>query len=592
MQDSNSFYQERLTTLNRELSQLKKRLTLLGTIRLFIFIATVFCIYLFFNQTNLVIITSIIGVIIFLMVVKIHEDLKQKRRFTEKLITINQLEINVTQGNLDTLATGEEFIDQNHFYSFDIDLFGKGSFFQYCNRTITTQGKQLLAQWLTQNQIKNITQKQEAIQELAAQPKWRQEFSAKAMLLDVEFSTSKITHWIHHYKSDFSKTTKTLPKIFAIISLALFALTALKLVASTVLIIWFILGLVLSGFYLKKINKVYQIASKSKDTFKQYHQLLAQIETTSFKAQHLYEQQQLIKTDTQQASQIFLKFSKILDAFDQRNNLIMALLGNGLFLRDLQQVNRIEDWILKYHTKVEHWFKVVAYFDAQNSLANYAYNHSKTVYPQIKQEKNVLLQAEQLGHPLLKETQRISNNFSIDPQNFFIITGANMAGKSTFLRTVSLSIIMANMGLPVCAKKMIYKPIKLITSMRATDSLTDDTSYFFSELKRLKFIVDQIQEEQYFIILDEILKGTNSTDKAIGSKKFIEKLVSTNSTGIIATHDLSLCEIEATLPQVKNYYFDAEIVNNELYFDYRLKTGVCQNMNASFLLKKMQIIED
>ena len=149
---------------------------------------------------------------------------------------------------------------------------------------------------------------------------------------------------------------------------------------------------------------------------------------------------------------------------------------------------------------------------------------------------------------------------------------------------------MANVGLPVCASSSEYNPVKLITSMRTSDSLTDDSSYFFSELTRLKFIVDAIQKESYFIILDEILKGTNSTDKAIGSRKFVEKLVASKATGIIATHDLSLCEIEKELEEVKNYYFDAEIINDELHFDYTFKAGVCKNMNASFLLKKMEIV--
>ena len=165
-----------------------------------------------------------------------------------------------------------------------------------------------------------------------------------------------------------------------------------------------------------------------------------------------------------------------------------------------------------------------------------------------------------------------------------------MAGKSTFLRTVSLSIVMANCGLPVCAASFKYHPIKLITSMRTTDSLTEDESYFYSELKRLKFIVDEIAQEDYFIILDEILKGTNSKDKAIGSKKFVEKLTKSKSTGIIATHDVSLCELENEFSSIENYYFDAEITNNELHFDYTLKSGVCKNMNASFLLKKMEIV--
>ena len=149
---------------------------------------------------------------------------------------------------------------------------------------------------------------------------------------------------------------------------------------------------------------------------------------------------------------------------------------------------------------------------------------------------------------------------------------------------------MANVGLPVCAEHFEYSPIKLITSMRTSDSLVEDESYFFSELKRLKFIVDEIKTTDYFIILDEILKGTNSKDKEIGSKKFVQKLVSSGSTGIIATHDLALCTISDEYPQVINHYFDAEIIDNELHFDYCMKDGVCQNMNASFLLKKMEIV--
>jgi len=242
--------------------------------------------------------------------------------------------------------------------------------------------------------------------------------------------------------------------------------------------------------------------------------------------------------------------------------------------------------------------KKYAFFDAQNSLANYVFNHPKHHFPIIKNE-NFVIRAKQLGHPLLNKEKRIDNDFTIDNHEFFIITGANMAGKSTFLRTVSLSIVMANIGLPVCAEKFEYKPIHLITSMRTSDSLTDDESYFFSELKRLKYIVDLVlpnktskaqSNKSYFIILDEILKGTNSKDKAIGSRKFVERLVHSNATGIIATHDLSLCEITKDLPQVKNHYFDAEIINDELYFDYTFKDGICQNMNASFLLKKMEII--
>jgi DNA mismatch repair ATPase MutS len=182
------------------------------------------------------------------------------------------------------------------------------------------------------------------------------------------------------------------------------------------------------------------------------------------------------------------------------------------------------------------------------------------------------------------------NDLSLESQQFMIITGANMAGKSTFLRTVAILIVMANAGLPVYGSEVKNAPIKLITSMRTSDSLPEDESYFFAELKRLKFIVNELETDRYFIVLDEILKGTNSIDKARGSKKFVERLVAADSTGLIATHDLSLCDIARDHPQITNYYFDADIKDGELYFDYTLKKGICQNMNASFLLEKMGIV--
>jgi DNA mismatch repair ATPase MutS len=251
---------------------------------------------------------------------------------------------------------------------------------------------------------------------------------------------------------------------------------------------------------------------------------------------------------------------------------------------------RIESWISENAKNVKLWFEVIEHFDAQNSMATLAFNNPDYIYPNISEDESKTLIAEELGHPLLRKDKLVPNNVTINTRDFFIITGANMAGKSTFLRTVALNLVMANCGLPVWAKSYSYKPTKLISSMRTSDSLQNDESYFFSELKRLKFIVDEMKNDEYFIILDEILKGTNSKDKAEGSQKFVEKLVSSKSTGLIATHDLSLCELSKTLPEIQNHYFDAQIIEDELYFDYKMKDGICQNMNASFLLRKMEIV--
>ncbi|QCX37030.1 DNA mismatch repair protein MutS [Aureibaculum algae] len=589
MQKPLEFYKSEKTKYELELSTLKKKLALSSTIRLLLFVGIALGIYFFFANLKVVAAIAIFGIALFLYLVLRHSDLQYKRDFIKQLLAINTTEIEIIYGNYLDLDAGTEHENPNHYYSYDIDLFGKGSFYQFANRTVTKEGAREFANQLTLNNIDGIDKKQNGIKELAEIPKWRQEFSAIGSLVNVKHPARHIIKWIHNYNPGLPKFMAFLPRVFALISVILAVLISFDLVTYHFLLVWFFIGLGIAGAYLKKVNAIYDDAGKAKDTFKQYHKLLDKIEGSTFSSEILIAQQEAIKTEKEKASVIFKKFSKILDALDQRNNMIMAFVGNGLLLWDANQAFKIENWINTYRDKVENWFKVIAFFDAQNSLANFAFNNPNYVYPELNGDRNVI-QAQQLGHPLLKTTNRIDNDYTIENQQFFIITGANMAGKSTFLRTVSLSIVMANMGLPVCAKSFAYSPIKLITSMRTTDSLADDESYFFSELKRLKFIVEQIKSDRYFIILDEILKGTNSTDKAIGSKKFVQKLVASNSTGIIATHDLSLCEIEKELTAIKNYYFDAEIINDELHFDYRLKTGVCKNMNASFLLKKMEIV--
>ena len=589
MQSPIDFYTSEKEKFTQKANDVKKKLTTSSLLRLLVFIMTAIAIYYYFYNTKLVVAIAISGLILFAFLIVKHTNLLYKQKKAKELIRINQKEINILNGDYKNYEQGEEFIDANHFFSFDIDLFGSGSFFQYINRTATKSGKLKLASILTKNTINDIGEKQKALQELSKKPKWRQNFLATASLITVDTDSKTIVNWIKNYKAFVPEFFAFLPTIFSALSIVIFILYFSNIIPVSMVLFWFFIGLTITFYYFKKINNLYQGADKAKSNFKQYHKLLDLVENKVFTSGDLILKQQDIRLDNQKASLIFKKFSKLLDALDQRNNMLFGILGNGFLLWDLQQSYKIEKWINNYANKVENWFDVISYFDVQNTFANYVFNHPIHVFPIINKDA-FIIKSKELGHPLIQKKQRINNDFEIQNKDFFIITGANMAGKSTFLRTVSLSIVMANIGLPVCAERFEYSPIKLITSMRTSDSLSEDESYFFSELKRLKFIVEEIKEDHYFIVLDEILKGTNSTDKAIGSKKFVEKLVNSGSTGIIATHDLSLCEIEKDYLQIKNKYFDAEILSDELHFDYKLKKGICQNMNASFLLKKMEII--
>lgn len=584
-----SYYKTHLEKYTQEAQKLYKKMTLLSSLRLLVFLLTAVGVYFAFSQWQMAVIIVVIGITIFVYLLSKYTDAKAQKQLKNALAAINAEEIQIASRDFHKRPDGQEFQNPLHYYSLDIDLFGRGSFFQFINRTTITEGTQKLANELTANNIKNIEQRQEAIKELSLKPEWRQLYNATSSLIKVETKAQHIIDWLKSHQSVLPKIMQWLPFVFSITSLALFVLVVIEFMAPEYLGYWLLLGLGITGVYVKRINILSQHTEKVKDTFKQYALLLHQIENETFTSILLKEKQQYIESEHQKASVIFSQFSKYLDALDNRNNFISAIFGNGLFLSDIKNTYRIEKWITQYSATVSHWFEVVSFFDAYSTLGNFAFNHPQYIFPNIVNAKTAI-KSEALGHPLLNKNKRVDNNFAINHQQFFIITGANMAGKSTFLRTISLHIVMANVGLPVCAQSSSYSPVKLITSMRTSDSLTDDSSYFFSELTRLKFIVDEIVKEPYFIVLDEILKGTNSTDKAIGSRKFVEKLVASNATGIIATHDLSLCEIATQLQEVKNYYFDAEIINDELHFDYTFKTGICQNMNASFLLKKMKIV--
>jgi DNA mismatch repair ATPase MutS len=583
-------YQELLQKYQDAYKKVKQQINVLSIIRLVWFLTVAGMLYHFFNQTDVALVIGFVGFAIFLWLLTKHGRLNHQKNYIEALIDINKTELEIAQGHYHHQPDGMEYQEDHHAFSLDIDLFGRASFFQYVNRMATEDGQAFLANLMLSNNTDNIPKKQDAIKELSRMTHWRQDYSANAKLVASESRSVEILQWLSHHQSAFSKTHQILAISFSLASLAILGLVISTVLPLILLGYWLLLGLFISGIFIKKVNVLSYQSSKAKQLFKSYAVLLRSIENTTFKSELLIEHKKQIQNNHHKASMLVKQFSQLIDRLDNRNNLIWAIVANGFFLADLWQSVLIEQWIDKHKTNIEQWFKTVTFFDAYNSFGTYAFNHPEFVFPVINSDASVI-KASELGHPLIKADKRVCSDVDINTQQFFIVTGANMAGKSTFLRTVGLYIVSSNLGLPVCATFAAYRPIKLITSMRTTDSLTDDSSYFFSELKRLQFIVNQLENEPYFIILDEILKGTNSTDKAIGSRKFVEKLINLKATGIIATHDLSLCEIEATQATVKNYYFDAEIKNNELYFDYKLKQGVCKNMNASFLLKKMGIVE-
>jgi ABC-type multidrug transport system fused ATPase/permease subunit len=589
MKNPEEYYQKQLVFYREELSRLKSKSLYVSILRFVVFLLLLLFVYRNYTSMNALLLIAAIGIPIFLYLVSKSENIKQDIAKTKEFININEIELRVLAQKFDFLPSGKEFVNPEHHFSYDIDLFGQSSFFQYLNRSLKQSSKSALANLLTSNNIEKIALKQEAVKELASKADWRQDFMVSSRLDGSNYNPQQVYGWMQRYTSFTKKTVYYGSMAFSIASILVIIAFFMDIISPKLFTVWVIFGLGLVGKYAKKIHKLSAELDLIKPSFQSYKQLVTLIENESFLSEILQQKKQTVVTEGKNIVENIGDFLQLYQQKEFSNNLIIKFIGNAFFLYDLWMAYRLEQWIDKHKNEVLNWFEVADFFEAYVNLGNFSFNHQNYVYPNIV-SSGTAIDARQFAHPLIDKSKRIDNDFSINQHEFYIITGANMAGKSTFLRTVSLGIVMANTGLPVCANHFDYHPIKLITSMRTKDSLSKDESYFFSELKRLQFMVGEMQNEEYFIVLDEILKGTNSKDKAIGSQKFVEKLLQSKSTGIIATHDLSLCDLADDYKQIKNYFFDAEIINDELYFDYRLKTGICQNMNASFLLKKMGIV--
>jgi DNA mismatch repair ATPase MutS len=364
-------------------------------------------------------------------------------------------------------------------------------------------------------------------------------------------------------------------------------------VSWTIFTVFLVIPLAFVGSYLKQINRQYYFLTRLVEKIEVLAKLTEKIEQQEFSSELLQNWRNELFEDGKKASEKIHSLRKLLDMFEQRQNILLGFLLNAFLLWDLHLLRKMYKWKVQNALDIEKWLSVVGRFDALTSIANMAYNDRSLVYPEIL-DTEFEISGRGLNHPLIPKNERVGNDFQISGSgSVYIVTGANMAGKSTFLRTVGMQLVLGMLGAPLAVESLRFSPIKIFSSMRAEDSLASHSSYFYAELNRLAQLSKLLKEGAHlFVVLDEILKGTNSVDKARGSYAFVEKIIQFPMMGLIATHDLSLCELESKYPdKIRNKSFEVEFVGDDLQFDYRLRDGVCQNMNASFLLKKMGIVD-
>ena len=577
-----------------ELNKVQNKIYRIGSLRLLLFVAGIAGV-IYFWSSGWIVLTGIIAVTLlpFILLIKYHNRLFHRKDYLEKKIAINEQELSALNYDTSSFEDGAEFIDPAHLYSYDLDVFGPHSLFQYINRTCTQLGKSLLANWLGTHleNKKEIESRQEAIRELAPELNFRQEFRILGLLYKGKAADEdELKAWAKS-PSVFRKNIffRMLPLLAGGINILCIALAIAGIIPLTVFGILWLCFVFASFCFTGKITKMQAVYGKKLQILATYANLLRLMENQPMKSPILKEVREWIGDEKQTASHSIQRLSKLMNELDQRNNAYIYATLNGLFFWEIRQIIRIEGWKEQYASELPRWLTAIAHMDALCSLATFAYNHPDYSYPTIT-TRSFSLRATSMGHPLMNRDKCVHNDIDIEKRPFFIIiTGANMAGKSTYLRTVGINYLLACIGTPVCARSMELYPVQLITSLRTSDSLNDNESYFFAELKRLKLIIDKLQAgEELFIILDEILKGTNSMDKQKGSLALIKQFMTLQANGIIATHDLMLGTLADIYPDdIRNYRFEADIAGNELTFSYRLREGVAQNMNACFLMKKM-----
>ena len=589
------YYTNNIRQEKEKLAKVKQNILIISIVRLLFVLIGGLGIYLLWENPWQILTFLLIIIAVFLFVVKIHDKFFRKKNYIETAINYDSNELKAIDYDFSPFDGAGERISSQHRFSMDLDVFGDKSLFQSINRTCTAYGKKLLADRFENPLTSNaeIIRKQQSVFELSKKPEIAKRFIVTGQLTSSEESDlNEMKEFLQSpsFLSDY-KIWKILTYLVPACWILVFVLFGTNIMSVSTLSLLIIIGLVFGECKKKKIDKLQALVGRKEKIFSSYSQLINIITSEKVESELLQDIQNRFYKENQPAGEIIKKLSKLLGDLDARFNIFARIILNTMFLWDIRKSLAIDLWKQKYAACLVQWIETLGEYDALTSLSMFTYNHPEYIFPEIT-EKYFIFEAKNLGHPLMNRNICVKNDVNI-PSNpyFMIVTGANMAGKSTYLRILGINYLLACVGAPVCADSFKLYPASLITSLRTSDSLSNNESYFFAELKRLKIIIDELNEgKKLFIILDEILKGTNSIDKQKGSLALLQQLQSLNSCGIIATHDLLLGSLADKFPDtIKNFRFEADITGDELTFSYKLRQGIAENMNACFLMQKMGI---
>lgn len=587
-------YKSNSQNYSQELKAINTKYNTISFFRLASILLFLASLFYYIKTSDLVFVISAIALFAgFVILMRIHSKLSFQKKIKTALVAINENEITYLDRKSIPFENGAEFNDFHHPYAYDLDIFGEHSLFQNLNRTATFIGKKTLAkQVLALLPNDEIIKNHQAVEELSKKLNWRQEFLAFAKVgQDNEKFYKTLLQWSVFNSKPLSKSAVIISYLFP--ALFVSCLIGYWLTSNMVFLTYssfmFVINLAFLGNFTKRIMMEIAKSDNINTIISQYSLLVQKIENENFQSEKLIALQQKLNFQNQKASVHLQHLAELFSRMESIGNFVTALLFNGTFLFNIHVLKAMIAWKKEHAVVLEEWLEVIGEFEMLNSLANFAYNNPDFVYPELNSDYKISF--SNLSHPLLNPVTRVGNEVHFQPQSFMILTGSNMSGKSTFLRSLGINMVLSGMGSPVCASQATVHPLPVLVSMRLSDSLSDSESYFFAEIKRLKQIMDELQENPAFVLLDEILRGTNSDDKRNGTIEVVKKVIAKKAIGAIATHDIEVCLTTNEYPDIlTNKCFEVEISNDELHFDYKLRDGICKNKSATFLMKKMGVI--
>lgn len=585
-----SQYQSRIAKLEKKLAYVKRKAFWYSVLRLMVFLGIVVSLYFYYQQGYpfIWLFTLIAGIILFLFIVNQHTDIKYRQSILQNLIKINHNEIDVLHQKPSFLPDGAKY-HQDYTYTADLDVFGPRSLYHMINRCFSEPGRKMLASWLIEPvfDMPLIQERQAANAAINKDPDIRQQFLAHGL---ATFSGNDTPQFYPDKplidSSTFAKIkfVRWIPPLVTLICVA----GALVLHYPNIIFYGFLLNLLLTGSFLKSTMQVLQRADHTLKNLKNYTEPLRVLIKPDYKNELLLEKKRKLNDIHIQLRLLQKRYNLL----ENRSNLLVGLILNGFLGYDFIALTLMQNWYQSNASKIPAWLDEIAWFESLFSLSTFSYNNPTYTFPFLDREMGIA--GKNIRHPFIPDKDNVGNALAfMPPLKVILLTGSNMSGKSTFLRSLGVNQILALAGSVVAADEFHTGLYDILTSFRKADSIQEHTSLFYDELKKLRHIINTLDGSgrPALILLDEILRGTNSDDKYYGSMQVLLRLKDQPAMTMLATHDIALAQLEEIHgPLIQNYSFESEIRDGELHFDYKLHRGVAVNKNATFLMEKMGII--